>query len=496
MDMAKKWARYAIGAVASISAACGLAYWRIQVEIIDDLDAAAAENDKAFAFARQQGVPLSIDELRDHLKAPSDGKPYLGLKPDEVSQLGKFSVDLTAALDVSLAKADELLSENKATVMLAEAFAREASLAVKRDFDVPPSIDQRESSRTRTIARLLCARMESRWARGDDYGAIEDLKLVRRIARDLNPEPLYFDVSTQLAIEGLLFRSIERAVARRHVSDGEIADLQAAFRATAFELPIADVFRNESYYGLALMRNAEVFGTLPLFTDDEVGPLERRWRDWWGLNVNEADTFGLIDHSFSKDPSHWTSPETMASVVRKGAAKSRDARAFQTRLLQFWGEVYRMHREENYTMSDAIQYMIQKFKAEQGKSYRGVVKGLVTTDLEVLAERLDAQRVVVDSMLSIARYRARTNRMPKSLSEAGAILKDPRSNERVALVFESGVARVVGRGYDNQVDLGAPASQLRNRDVVSIFPRSIRSGSEASNDISEPTSRPMGSSPR
>jgi len=181
---------------------------------------AASDLPAQLALAKQEGLPVTLDELVAGMRvsdAENAGPDYKALFPIILSP-GSVR-DAFRPFDGFSEKDPDNDAKRAALPALTAVLEQARQISAKprcdfnRDYRKGFALALPEFSYLRRIVRALCFESETRSREGNWAGALEDLKAAQKIGRHLGDEPIEMGVLIQLSTEVLVQRSFERVIA-------------------------------------------------------------------------------------------------------------------------------------------------------------------------------------------------------------------------------------------------------------------------------------------
>jgi len=181
---------------------------------------AAADLPAQLALAKQEGLPVTLDQLVADMKvsdADNAGPDYKALFPIILAPGSVRDAfrpfDGISEKDSGIAAKRAALPALTAVLEQARQISSKPRCNFNRDYRKGFALALPEFSYLRRIARALCFESETRSREGNWAGALHDLKAAQKIGRHLGDEPIEVGVLIQLSTEVLVQRSFERVIA-------------------------------------------------------------------------------------------------------------------------------------------------------------------------------------------------------------------------------------------------------------------------------------------
>ncbi|MBX3118023.1 MAG: hypothetical protein KF784_03090 [Fimbriimonadaceae bacterium] len=448
-----------IGCLVAGVALFGIGAWGVYSAAKGLIVGEGSDVNEAIADARKVGLPLTQEELVSTLKI-READNAVPLFRSAAVALEKVTPPMTStdfrkntrgnAQEKAAAKA--YIKRAASALDLLRKASERTGLDWGRDWDQGVMLEFPEYRSIKDLLWMLSVSAQYSAEQGDFGKAVDDLVACRKVSMLLASDHTMIGVLVGIALDAITLSGVNKVINLSARNPAILSRIEKEVLGKKLAFQFEEVFRNECYMTVAIVRNLDLYGGFKALTDTEKNP---------GNN--------------------WRSPQVPVDKLRRdGLPPGLIDRVHLSRVLEYWAKamaILRANPDDLVKVFKDIDALTKKFEAEKSTSAK-VAMFLIpdTSRFGFATTRAEANRLSHLGLCKVVAYKAAHGRFPQTLKEAGVTFKDPFGGGEMRYKVRGAEVLVYSVGEDLADDNGAPDSGaedgtgMRKGDVAAFYP--------------------------
>lgn len=420
-----------------------------------DIAPASRDLDSAVAAYRAQGLPWEAKDLAPGPPLPNNQNAGPLIMEADATFEGNIwqkdketiSKDLIAA---NYGSAEATLRPYDKTLDKIEQATKLQGADFNHDWDLGPNVTFKEAMIMKAAAQCFADKAVIAASKSDAAGATRNLECALKLADFSGKVPTLIGMLVQIAIHNIAYHDYTVCAANFAGNEGALTALDKSLSSYQGKADFALAIRGEIYMGIAIMRNLDKYGG--------VLGLKRM------MGGNSDDSPPLP-------------PINPATLQRTGMPTGMWSRAFLDRHLRYWTACYKeiqANKDNPIAYSNAMENEANQFTKTRKLS--GMLDEIllpVFSQAGIAVVREEAAQETSEALIKALEIRARTGKLPTSISQIPGHWIDPFDKKPLRLAMVGNSLRIYSVGQSLRDMGGLDPSEMKSRNDQDFEARNI-----------------------